>query len=664
MLATAVAFGLLSKVADVLSVNPAACFSTMWAISAMAPARSPRPVPATRSSGLRGDPARRAAELRSEIERHERLYYALGRPEIADREFDRLMAELVGARGRAPGARDCRQPDPAGRRRAARGLRAGARTSRRCSRSTTPTTSTSCASGAERLERLAPDEAAAASSSSPSSRSTASRSRCSTRTACSCAARRAATARSATTSPSTCGRCATLPLRLRGGGAARGSWCAARSTCRAPCSSASTASARRPASRSSSTRATSPPARSACSTAAQVAARRLSAIVYQIADGPQCATHSESLERARRWGFPVHDVWRRCRGPGGGRGVHRRVAREASRARLRDRRRGGQDRPTSALRERLGSTAKAPRWAVAYKYEPEQAETAGARHRGAGRAHRRADAGGRVRSGARRRLDGAARDAAQLRGPVAQGRAGRRHRGRREGRRRHPAGRRGAARPARPADAQPFEMPTHCPECGEPVVRFEGEVAWRCVNPDCPAVRQETIRHFVSRNAMDIEGLGDERIAQLVDAGMVTDLPGLYHLEREALAALAGLGREVGRQPPRVARREPPSSARPLPLRARHPHGRRTHGEAPRPALRLARGARGGERRGAPGGRRDRPQGGGERARLLRRSASAAAARGARRRRRRAPPAGRAPDGGDACRSPARPSCSPASSSR
>mgnify|MGYP006337194873 FL=1 len=94
----------------------------------------------------------------------------------------------------------------------------------------------------------------------------------------------------------------------------------------------------------------------------------------------------------------------------------------------------------------------------------------------------------------------------------------------------------------RPEGTEPFRLPTHCPECGEQVARFEGEVAWRCVNPECPAVRQETIRHYVSRNAMDIEGLGDERIAQLVEAGMVSDIPGIYDLERERLAALPGWG--------------------------------------------------------------------------------------------------------------------------
>ena len=74
------------------------------------------------------------------------------------------------------------------------------------------------------------------------------------------------------------------------------------------------------------------------------------------------------------------------------------------------------------------------------------------------------------------------------------------------------------------------------------VERVEGEVAWRCLNPVCPAVVQESIRHFVSRNAMDIDGLGDERIAQLVELGLLDDVPALFGLERDQLKELEGWG--------------------------------------------------------------------------------------------------------------------------
>src|SRR5690606_41336367 len=88
----------------------------------------------------------------------------------------------------------------------------------------------------------------------------------------------------------------------------------------------------------------------------------------------------------------------------------------------------------------------------------------------------------------------------------------------------------------RPPGAAPFELPAACPRCGEPVQRLAGQVAWRCVNPACPAVVAESIRHFVGRNAMDIEGLGDERIEQLLAEGLIRDYPDLYRLDRDRLA--------------------------------------------------------------------------------------------------------------------------------
>jgi DNA ligase (NAD+) len=94
----------------------------------------------------------------------------------------------------------------------------------------------------------------------------------------------------------------------------------------------------------------------------------------------------------------------------------------------------------------------------------------------------------------------------------------------------------------RPASAAPFAMPERCPECGEPVTKWEGEVAWRCVNPACPAVVAESIFHFAGRNAMDVEGLGGERIEQLLAEGLVRDFPDLYRLDRERLASLDGWG--------------------------------------------------------------------------------------------------------------------------
>jgi DNA ligase (NAD+) len=83
-----------------------------------------------------------------------------------------------------------------------------------------------------------------------------------------------------------------------------------------------------------------------------------------------------------------------------------------------------------------------------------------------------------------------------------------------------------------------FYMPHKCPECGSEVVRPEGEVARRCVNLACPAQLKEHIRHFVSRSAMDIEGLGEKVSAQLFDAKLIADPADLYFLGKEQLFAL------------------------------------------------------------------------------------------------------------------------------
>ncbi|HRY37861.1 MAG TPA: NAD-dependent DNA ligase LigA, partial [Smithellaceae bacterium] len=83
-----------------------------------------------------------------------------------------------------------------------------------------------------------------------------------------------------------------------------------------------------------------------------------------------------------------------------------------------------------------------------------------------------------------------------------------------------------------------FHMPRHCPECGSQIVRLEGEVAHRCVNLSCPAQIKEHIRHFASRGAMDIEGLGEKVSAQLFDAKLIGDPADLYFLSKDQLLAL------------------------------------------------------------------------------------------------------------------------------
>jgi DNA ligase (NAD+) len=87
-----------------------------------------------------------------------------------------------------------------------------------------------------------------------------------------------------------------------------------------------------------------------------------------------------------------------------------------------------------------------------------------------------------------------------------------------------------------------FKMPTHCPVCGFAVDHPEGEAMARCTNATCPAQRRERVRHFASRGAMDIEGVGDVLAFALVDAGLIDDVSGLYTLTAEQLATLPRMG--------------------------------------------------------------------------------------------------------------------------
>ncbi|MBZ9534537.1 NAD-dependent DNA ligase LigA [Cytobacillus oceanisediminis] len=87
-----------------------------------------------------------------------------------------------------------------------------------------------------------------------------------------------------------------------------------------------------------------------------------------------------------------------------------------------------------------------------------------------------------------------------------------------------------------------FLMPTHCPECASELVRLEGEVALRCINPKCPAQIREGLIHFVSRNAMNIDGLGERVISQLFSEKLIEDVADLYTLEFERLIQLERMG--------------------------------------------------------------------------------------------------------------------------
>jgi DNA ligase (NAD+) len=94
----------------------------------------------------------------------------------------------------------------------------------------------------------------------------------------------------------------------------------------------------------------------------------------------------------------------------------------------------------------------------------------------------------------------------------------------------------------RPAEAQRLELPHTCPECGSELVREEGEAATRCVNSSCPAILRGALRHWVSKGALDVDGLGSKLIEQLVDRGLVRSIPDLYGLDAALLASLDRMG--------------------------------------------------------------------------------------------------------------------------
>ena len=94
----------------------------------------------------------------------------------------------------------------------------------------------------------------------------------------------------------------------------------------------------------------------------------------------------------------------------------------------------------------------------------------------------------------------------------------------------------------RTGEEKEFSMPSHCPECESELVRLEGEVALRCINPKCPAQIREGFIHFVSRNAMNIDGLGEKVVTQLFKEKLIHDVADLYKLSKEELLGMERMG--------------------------------------------------------------------------------------------------------------------------
>lgn len=96
----------------------------------------------------------------------------------------------------------------------------------------------------------------------------------------------------------------------------------------------------------------------------------------------------------------------------------------------------------------------------------------------------------------------------------------------------------------RPVNAVRFQMPTHCPECNSPVIKPSNEAVTRCVNPTCPAIVRGAIEHWVSRDALDINGIGEKLVRQLVEAQLVQSIADLYDLTLEQLLSLERMGQK------------------------------------------------------------------------------------------------------------------------
>ena len=290
---------------------------------------------------------------------------------------------------------------------------------------------------------------------------------------------------------------------------------------------------------------------------ALVARRGLSALFYQLvvapggAEGPPLRTHGETLEHLKGAGLPVEPHWHRCAG------IDALVAFCAEWA---EKRRGldfdtdGVVIKVDQLAERrlLGTTSKFPRWAIAFKFPAEQKTTllkkieVNVGRTGAVTPFAMLEpifiAGSTVSMATLHNADDLARKDIRERDWVLVEKAG------------DVIPRVvGPVLSRRPHDAVPWQMPTDCPRCGAALHRAEGEVIWRCEYTSCPAKLQRGLEHFASRSAMNIEGLGESLIAQLIEQKMVSDYADVYALQADALAKLTSSslrsdGREIVRR--------------------------------------------------------------------------------------------------------------------
>jgi DNA ligase (NAD+) len=277
---------------------------------------------------------------------------------------------------------------------------------------------------------------------------------------------------------------------------------------------------------------------------ALVAKRKLSAIFYGfgLLTGDSVATHQEALQRLKKWGLPTHGTtWT-------AQSVEAVIDAIRELGRIRHDFEFELDGAVVKvdrydLRERLGYTSKAPRWAMAFKYQAERAET-------------------RVRSiqvyvGRSGKLTPVANLDPVLVSGTTVSRATL-HNGDEIQRKDVREGdvvvieKAGEIIPAvvevvkerRTGEEKPFEMPVKCPSCGEPVVRMPGQVDVRCINVECPEQVKRRLEHFAHRGALDIEGLGEMMVEQLVEKGLVKRIDHIYELDEEKLSLLDRMGKK------------------------------------------------------------------------------------------------------------------------
>ncbi len=257
-------------------------------------------------------------------------------------------------------------------------------------------------------------------------------------------------------------------------------------------------------------------------------------------EGLGCETHWDFLALLRGWGLRTSALNRRVAGADALVAYHGEIgARRATLAVEVDGVVAKVD--LLALQRRLGEVARSPRWAIAFKFKAQQGETrvrdivASVGRTGVltpvAELEPVAVGGVTIANATLHNMDELERKDVRIGDMVLIERAGdvipsvvrvlTEQRGGRERR---------------------FRMPAACPVCGSAVVREEGAAAYRCIGRRCPAQRREVLRHFASKHALDIDGLGEKLVAQLVDGGLVEDFADLYRLTADQLAGLDRMG--------------------------------------------------------------------------------------------------------------------------